>query len=157
MRFLRALEMIEVARSREGERHDRITEVSDRALRRQGKAHAACWPPAADAVGQVTAVDGATLLDMDLGLLAFGAMIRSSPSSIGDVLCVEAGRAKAGGVTRSIGELGGARHRAAAKFCCRIQESVAFVASQDGVLTELGWLKTEGRLVALLHAERYLP
>jgi hypothetical protein len=111
---------------------------------------------AADAVGQVTAVDGATLLDMDLRLLAFGAMIRSSPSAIGDVLCVEAGRAKAGGVTRSIRELGGARHRAAAEFCCRIRESVAFVASQDGVLTELGWLKAEERLVALLHAERYL-
>jgi Probable sensor domain DACNV len=111
---------------------------------------------AADTVGQVTAVDGATVLDMDLRLLAFGAMIQSGQLSIGDVLCVEAGRAKAGGVTRSIGELGGARHRAAAEFCCRIQESVAFVASQDGLLTELGWLKAEGKLVALLHAERYL-
>jgi hypothetical protein len=111
---------------------------------------------AADTVGQVTAVDGATVLDMDLRLLAFGAMIQSGQVSIGDVLCVEAGRAKAGGVTRSIRELGGARHRAAAEFCCRIQESVAFVASQDGVLTELGWQKAEGKLVALLHAERYL-
>jgi hypothetical protein len=111
---------------------------------------------AADAVGQVTAVDGATVLDMDLRLLAFGAMIQSGQLSIGDVLCVEAGRAKAGGVTRSIRELGGARHRAAAEFCCRIPESVAFVASQDGLLTELGWLKAEGRLVALVHAERYL-
>ena len=111
---------------------------------------------AADMVGQVTAVDGATVLDMDLRLLAFGAMIQSGQVSIGDVLCVEAGRAKAGGVTRSIRELGGARHRAAAEFCCRIQESVAFVASQDGVLTELGWQKAEGKLVALLHAERYL-
>jgi hypothetical protein len=111
---------------------------------------------AADTVGQVTAVDGATVLDMDLRLLAFGAMIQTGQLSIGHVLCVEAGRARAGGVTRSIRELGGARHRAAAEFCCRIQESVAFVASQDGSLTELGWLKTEGRLVALLHAERYL-
>lgn len=57
---------------------------------------------------------------------------------------------------RSIRELGGARHRAAAEFCCRVPESVAFVASQDGLLTELGWLKAEGKLVALLHAERYL-
>jgi hypothetical protein len=111
---------------------------------------------AADTVGQVTAVDGATVLDMDLRLLAFGAMIQSGHLSIGDVLCVEAGRAKAGGVTRSIRELGGARHRAAVEFCYRIQESVAFVASQDGVLTELGWQKAEGTLVALLHAERYL-
>lgn len=111
---------------------------------------------AADTVGQATAVDGATVLDMDLRLLAFGAMIQSGPPSIGGVVCVEAGRARAGGVTRSIRELGGARHRAAAEFCCRIQESVAFVASQDGVLTELGWLKAEGKLVALLHAERYL-
>ena len=111
---------------------------------------------AADTVGQVTAVDGATVLDMDLRLLAFGAMIQSGQVSIGDVLCVEAGRATAGGVTRSIRELGGARHRAAAEFCCRIQESVAFVASQDGVLTELGWQKAEGKLAALLHAERYL-
>jgi hypothetical protein len=101
-------------------------------------------------------VDGATILDMDLRLLAFGAMLQSGQVSVGDVLCVEAGRAKAGGVTRSIRELGGARHRAAAEFCCRIQESVAFVASQDGVLTELGWQKAEEKLVALLHAERYL-
>ena len=57
---------------------------------------------------------------------------------------------------RSIRELGGARHRAAAEFCCRIQESVAFVTSQDGVLTEFGWLRAEQKLVALLHAERYL-
>jgi sensor domain DACNV-containing protein len=111
---------------------------------------------AADTVGQVTAVDGATVLDLDLKLLAFGAMIQSGPPSIGDVVCVEAGRAKAGGITRSLRELGGARHRAAAGFCCRIQESVAFVASQDGVLTELGWLGAEEKLVALLHAERYL-
>ena len=110
----------------------------------------------ADTVGQVTAIDGATVLDMDLRLLAFGAMIQSGQLSLDDVLCVEAGRAKAGGVLRPIRELGGARHRAAAEFCCRIPESVAFVASQDGVLTELGWLKAEGKLVALLHAERYL-
>jgi hypothetical protein len=111
---------------------------------------------AADTVGQVTAVDGATVLDMDLQLLAFGAMIQSGLQSIGDVVCVEAGRATAGGLTRPIRELGGARHRAAAEFCSRIQDSVAFVASQDGVLTELGWLKAEEKLVALLHAERYL-
>jgi hypothetical protein len=83
-------------------------------------------------------------------------MIQAAQSTIGDVVCVEAGRARAGGVARSIRELGGARHRAAAEFCCRIQESVAFVASQDGGLTELGWQRAEGRLVALLHAERYL-
>jgi hypothetical protein len=29
-------------------------------------------------------------------------------------------------------------------------------ALSDGGLTELGWLKAEGKLVALLHAERYL-
>jgi hypothetical protein len=110
----------------------------------------------ADTVGQVTAVDGATVLDMDLRLLAFGAMIQAGQPSIADVLCVEAGRAKAGGVTRSVRELGGARHRAAVEFCYRVQDSVAFVASQDGDLTEFGWLKAEGRLVALLHAERYL-
>jgi hypothetical protein len=111
---------------------------------------------AADAVGQVTAVDGATVLDMDLRLHAFGAMIQSGQVSIGDILCVEAGRAKAGGVLRSIRELGGARHRAAAEFCGRIRESVAFVASQDGGLTEFGWLRAEQRVMALLHAERYL-
>jgi Probable sensor domain DACNV len=111
---------------------------------------------AADAVGQVTAVDGATVLDMDLRLHAFGAMIQSGQVSVGDIMCVEAGRAKAGGVLRSIRELGGARHRAAAEFCCRIRESVAFVASQDGSLTEFGWLQAEQKVVALLHAERYL-
>jgi hypothetical protein len=42
-------------------------------------------------------VDGATVLDMDLRLLAFGAMIQSGQLSIGDILCVEAGRAEAGG------------------------------------------------------------
>ena len=111
---------------------------------------------AADAVGQVTAVDGATVLDMDLRLHAFGAMIQSGQVPVGDIMCVEAGRAKAGGVLRSIRELGGARHRAAAEFCCQIRESVAFVASQDGSLTEFGWLHAEQKVVALLHAERYL-
>jgi hypothetical protein len=111
---------------------------------------------AADAVGQVTAVDGATVLDMDLRLLAFGAMIRSPQLGIDDVICVEAGRAGAGGVVRTIRELGGARHRAAAEFCSRVPDSVAFVASQDGSLTELSWLRAEQKLVALLHAERYL-
>jgi hypothetical protein len=85
---------------------------------------------AADAVGQVTAVDGATVLDMDLRLHAFGAMIQSGQVSVGDIMCVEAGRAKAGGVLRSIRELGGARPRAAAEICCRIRESDALVASR---------------------------
>ena len=111
---------------------------------------------AADTVGQVTAVDGATVLDMDLRLHAFGAMIQSGQFAIEEIICVEAGRARAGGVLRSIRELGGARHRAAAEFCCRIPESVAFVTSQDGVLTEFGWFRAEQKLVALLHAERYL-
>src|SRR6266516_3187564 len=95
---------------------------------------------ATDAIGGLTAVDGAVVLSDRWDVLAFGAKIGRTESGpfVGDVLVREPilGHTP---VTVHASELGGTRHLSAAQFVHEQRDSLALVASQDGRFTVFGW------------------
>jgi hypothetical protein len=106
---------------------------------------------ATDAIGGLTAVDGALVLSDRWDVLAFGAKIGRSESGpfVEQVLVREpiVGHAP---VTVHPSELGGTRHLSAAQFVHEQQDSLALVASQDGRFTVFGW----SRRAQMVHAFR---
>lgn len=106
---------------------------------------------ATDAIGGLTAVDGAVVLSDRWDVLAFGAKIArtESGSRVENVLVIEpiVGRTP---VTIHRSELGGTRHLSAAQFVHEQRDSLALVASQDGRFTVFGWSPRAG----LVHAYR---
>ena len=104
--------------------------------------------------GQLTAVDGAVIVNDDLKVLAFGAKIkprdtRKSP----ETLLVSEASAGSVPLAVSLSEFGGTRHQSAAQFVFDQRQSVAFVASQDGMMTLLTWHEGVGRVAAVRHIE----
>src|SRR5438034_2140629 len=95
---------------------------------------------ATDAIGGLTAVDGAVVLSDRWDVLAFGAKIGRTESGpfVGEVLVREPilGHTP---VTVHASELGGTRHLSAAQFVHEQRDSLALVASQDGRFTVFGW------------------
>jgi len=118
---------------------------------------------AADDAGWLTAVDGALVIDWQLRIHGFGAMIDTGKSlhdhtaALDDISVVDPEDAvTAEPAIRPIAYLGGARHRSAAAFCVGQPELAAIVCSQDGPVTFFGWLQSKGTLNAIRHLERYL-
>ena len=106
---------------------------------------------ATDAIGGLTAVDGALVLSDHWDVLAFGAKIGRSESGpfVEQVLIREpiVGHAP---VTVHPSELGGTRHLSAAQFVHEQQDSLALVASQDGRFTVFTWSER----ATIVHAYR---
>ena len=106
---------------------------------------------AIDAVGGLTAVDGATVLSDRWEVLAFGAKIgrRAGSVPVERLLVTEpiVGRAP---VAAHPAELGGTRHLSAAQFVHEQRDALALVASQDGHFTVFSWAESEG----MVHAYR---
>ena len=106
---------------------------------------------ATDAIGGLTAVDGAVVLSDHWDVLAFGAKIGRSESGpfVEQVLVREpiVGHTP---VTVHPSELGGTRHLSAAQFVHEQQESLALVASQDGRFTVFTW----SQRAKIVHAYR---
>ncbi len=106
---------------------------------------------ATDAIGGLTAVDGAVVLSDRWDVLAFGAKIGRTESGpfVEEIIVREpiVGRAP---VTVHPSELGGTRHLSAAQFVHEQRDSLALVASQDGRFTVFGWSAQAG----LVHAYR---
>ncbi|WP_218126577.1 putative sensor domain DACNV-containing protein [Siphonobacter aquaeclarae] len=106
---------------------------------------------AIEAVGGLTAVDGATILNDKYELMGFGAKIGRSDHSIRveEVLLTEP---VVDGEPRVVHptQTGGTRHLSAAQFAFDQRGSVALVASQDGRFTVFAW-SDETRMV---HAHR---
>ncbi|HEX9610883.1 MAG TPA: hypothetical protein VF978_03275 [Gemmatimonadales bacterium] len=106
---------------------------------------------AIDAVGGLTAVDGAAVLSDRWDVLAFGAKIgrRAGSGPVERVLVTEpiVGRAP---VSVHPDDLGGTRHLSAAQFVHEQRDALALVASQDGHFTVFSWAEPEG----LVHAYR---
>lgn len=106
---------------------------------------------AVDTIGGLTAVDGATLINDQYELLAFGAKIRrreGNPSVdkwvitepvVGNLPIVEQPT-----------EHGGTRHLSAAQFVYDQRDALALVASQDGKFTVFAWSPCE----EMVHAHR---
>jgi hypothetical protein len=106
---------------------------------------------AIDAVGGLTAVDGATVITRRYDVLAFGAKIarRRGLPPVEQVVVTEPIE---GSVASTVNpaELGGTRHLSAAQFVQDQRDSVALVASQDGRFTVFAWSPCEGSV----HAHR---
>jgi len=93
-----------------------------------------------DAIGGLTAVDGATVMTDSYELLAFGAKIarrRGSPQ----IEIITLTEPVEGGVPRTVtpAQLGGTRHLSAAQFVNDQRDAIALVASQDRRFTVFAW------------------
>lgn len=91
-------------------------------------------------VAGLTAIDGATLINDQYNVLAFGAKLHRSEKSIfiEKVMFTEP---IVGGEPQIIHptKLGGTRHLSAAQFVFDQRDAIALVASQDGRFTIFGW------------------
>lgn len=95
---------------------------------------------AVSAIAGLTAVDGATVINADYEVLAFGAKIgrRAGSARVEQVVVTEPVEGAQPAVVHPA-ELGGTRHLSAAQFVWDQHEALALVASQDGRFTTFAW------------------
>lgn len=104
-----------------------------------------------DAIGGLTAVDGATVINDQYEVLAFGAKIRlPDGSSLVDKWVVTEPVVGNLPVVVHPTEHGGTRHFSAAQFVNDQDDALALVASQDGRFTVFAWSPCE----EMVHAHR---
>ncbi len=106
---------------------------------------------AVDTVAGLTAVDGATVINDQYEVLAFGAKIRR-PHNSPSVEQMVATEPVVGDqpVVVPPAQTGGTRHLSAAQFVHDQRDAIALVASQDGRFTVFAWSPCEG----MVHAHR---
>jgi hypothetical protein len=106
---------------------------------------------AVNALANLTAVDGATILSVEYQLLGFGAKIARRKGSP-QVEQVSVTEPIEGGETLVVHPtaLGGTRHLSASQFVHDQRDALALVASQDGRFTVFAWSPCEG----MVHAHR---
>jgi hypothetical protein len=107
--------------------------------------------PAVAAVGGLTAVDGAVVLNNRYQLLGFGAKIarRQGWPPVEQVVLTELIEGSIPALVHPE-QIGGTRHFSAAQFVHDQRDAVALVASQDGRFTVFEWSPSE----AMVHAHR---
>lgn len=97
-----------------------------------------------DSIAGLTAVDGATIINDQLELLAFGAKIGLLPggSPVEHTLVTEP---VVGRIPKTIhpSQMGGTRHLSAAQFVFDQRDAIALVSSQDGRFTIFSWSPCE--------------
>ena len=104
-----------------------------------------------DMIGGLTAVDGATVINDEYELLAFGAKIRlPDGSSLVDKWVVTEPIVGNLPIVVHPTEHGGTRHFSAAQFVNDQDDALALVASQDGRFTVFAWSPCE----EMVHAHR---
>jgi hypothetical protein len=88
----------------------------------------------------LTAVDGATIVNENYDLLAFGAKIgrAKGKETVDDIILIEPVFG-GGAVTMPAAKIGGTRHLSAAQFVNDQHDALALVASQDGHYTMFSW------------------
>lgn len=102
--------------------------------------------------GQLTAVDGATLMNSDFEILSFGAKISANeiPKRIyvSEPFEIES-------VNRyiSLADLGGTRHQSVAQFIFEQKDSFGVVVSQDGKVSIVFWQESDNHLEIIQHTE----
>lgn len=93
-----------------------------------------------DNIAGLSAIDGATVMNQDYELLAFGVKITrlDGNQQVKRIAFIEP---IVGGAEKIVypGQLGGTRHLSAAQFIYDQQECLALVASQDGNFTVFSW------------------
>jgi hypothetical protein len=106
---------------------------------------------AVDTIGGMTAVDGATVINDQFDVLAFGAKIRRKEGSppVDKWVITEPVVGNLPIVVQPT-EHGGTRHLSAAQFVYDQRDALALVASQDGKFTVFAWSPCE----EMVHAHR---
>ncbi|HVQ37470.1 MAG TPA: hypothetical protein VMS31_08055 [Pyrinomonadaceae bacterium] len=106
---------------------------------------------AVDTVAGLTAVDGATIINDQYQVLAFGAKIRRPQGSepVDQMVATEPIVGDRPLVVQPV-QTGGTRHLSAAQFVHDQQDSIALIASQDGRFTIFAWSPCE----QMVHAHR---
>jgi hypothetical protein len=106
---------------------------------------------AIDEIAGLTAVDGATLINADYELLAFGAKIirRKGSPQVAQVILTEPIDGWSPVITEPA-QFGGTRHLAGAQFVHDQRDAIALVASQDGRFTVFAYSPSE----EVVHAHR---
>ena len=106
---------------------------------------------AVDTIGGLTAVDGATVINDQYDVLAFGAKIRRPEGTppVDKWVVTEPVVGNVGVVVQPT-EHGGTRHYSAAQFVYDQRDALALVASQDGRFTVFAWSPCE----EMVHAHR---
>lgn len=106
-------------------------------------------------LGQLTSVDGATVITYDLTVLAFGAKIKPlAPDDRPEIVLVSEPFEESDFRAVSVSNLGwGTRHLSAAQFVYDQKDSIALVASQDGKLSVFVWDFERQRVVVVQHIE----
>lgn len=132
-----------------------FTELADLMRRETLESGKQLWQEAlidaVEAIAGMTAVDGATVINEEYELLAFGAKIgrREGGAQVEQVVLTEPVMGDAASVVHPV-QLGGTRHLSAAQFVQDQREAVALVASQDGRFTVFAWSPCED----MVHAHR---
>jgi len=95
---------------------------------------------AVSAIAGLTAVDGATVINADCEVLAFGTKIgrRAGAARVEQVVVTEPVEGSQRAVVHPT-ELGGTRHLSGAQFVQDQTDAIAMVASQDGRFTVFAW------------------
>ncbi len=106
---------------------------------------------AVDTIGGMTAVDGATVINDQYEVLAFGAKIRRKEASLPvDKWVITEPVVGNLPIVVQPTEHGGTRHLSAAQFVYDQRDALALVASQDGKFTVFAWSPCE----EMVHAHR---
>ena len=97
-----------------------------------------------DRIAGLTAVDGATIINDQFELLAFGAKIsRSQGNARVEKILVNEPIIGGEAISVNPSQNGGTRHLSAAQFVHDQRDALALVASQDGNFTVFSWSKNE--------------
>jgi DNA integrity scanning protein DisA with diadenylate cyclase activity len=106
---------------------------------------------AVDTVAGLTAVDGATIINDQYEVLAFGAKIRRPSGSVpAEQMVMTEPVVGDSPVVIQPAQNGGTRHLSAAQFIHDQRDALALVASQDGRFTVFAWSPCE----QMVHAHR---
>lgn len=100
-------------------------------------------------IAGLTAVDGATIINDQYEVLAFGAKIGRSieGTPVEEILLTEPVVGNVASVVHPV-QNGGTRHLSAAQFVHDQRKAIALVASQDGRFTIFSWAQCEGKVQA---------
>lgn len=107
---------------------------------------------ALERIAGLTAIDGALVISEDFSLLGFGAKLssRCEEDSFSQVDAVSGSQVHG----LSLSDAGGTRHQSAAHFVAKNKRSIAFVASQDGMLT---WFRSgDNGLLAVTNLQYWI-
>jgi hypothetical protein len=132
-----------------------FSELADLMRREASERNQPMWQEslfdAVEAIAGLTAVDGATIINEQYELLAFGAKIarRKGSAQVEQVVVTEPIVDAAASIANPA-QLGGTRHLSAAQFVHDQRGSIALVASQDGRFTVFAWSPCE----EIVHAHR---